>query len=125
MSKHTKLKPPRPSKAADNAGDAFAQLDELYARVIGGVDKLLGSIETTIESGTASPALAREAANLVRALNGISAEQRAREKQRRAAFQAIDTTLVAEWFRTLDRTERTRFIQQLEGADRTVRSGLA
>lgn len=124
MGKHTKLTPAEPHPA-DSSVDAFAQLDDMYKRVIGGVDRLLASIEATIEKGEASPALAREAANLVRALNGISAEQRAREKQRRAAFRGISEGLVLEWFRSLTSVEQTRVVQALTGANRAQRSGLA
>lgn len=125
MGKHSKLTPPSSPKRVQADVDAFGQLDELYTRVIGGVDKLLASIEASIDNGTASPALAREAANLVRALNGISAEQRAREKQRRAAFRGLDAVLVTEWARSLNNAELTQLIRQLEGAGRPTRSGLA
>lgn len=125
MGRHTKLKASTRTAPIVDEKDAFGQLDGMYSRVIAGVDKLLGSIETTIDAGTASPALAREAANLVRALNGISAEQRAREKQRRAALKAIDVD-VMNWFRGLGARERAVFIRQLEDIDGdTKRSGLA
>lgn len=127
MGKHSKLKAPnRESRPEMTSADAFGQLESMYQRTIAAVDQLLQSIEATVEGGTASPALAREAAGLVRALNGISSEQRAREKARQAAFAGIDLPLVVTWYRSLNAGERAHALRSLRHLEEdSKRSGLA
>ena len=126
MGKHLKLKSPQRTAPIEGAAGAFDQLEGMYTRAIGGVDKFLQSIEATIDSGTASPALAREAANLVRALNGISAESRAREKQQTAGIRNIELPHVLAWFRSLAPAERAQFLRTAQNIEADAkRSGLS
>jgi hypothetical protein len=123
MGKHSKLKPtpPKPPTApkppARASPDEVEQVDALLSRAAGHLELLLTAAEATMEAGEASPALARESANVAAKLVAISTEQRQRARQKEAALRRITMRDVMAWLRTQDPDVRSKVARELAGLD--------
>ena len=105
MGRRTKLQ-----KAPSASTPGPDQADHLLQRTIAHLELLLGALESTLESGDATPALARESANVARAMTGVAAELRQREKHAQQVVDAMSPAerhaLVAAYIRDLTPEDR-------------------
>jgi hypothetical protein len=113
MSKHIKLPKTKPVDIQAGIDGMSMQVDDLMQAVININRDILASIHEAMITGEGSPALARETANITRAITGMSGEMRQRQKQARDMILAMPpgdrNALVANYLRTLPDSELAEF----------------
>ncbi len=121
MGRHTKLKAPEKAPEAPTQGAR-----PLFDRAETMLSTLLGSIEATIAAGDISPALAREAGSVARAITTMEAERRNREAMEKRHARKLTLDDVIAFVRQLDQGERHQAISALQAlVDNPKRSGLS
>lgn len=118
----TKKKSKKPKSVPETRASLMDQVGDLLQDSIDGARKILEGIDTSTEAGETSPALAREAANLNRAIAAISTELRQREKHIKDTVKQMSPAeihaMVAEYLREIDHDGRKIFrdiIIELDG----------
>ena len=95
------------------------QVDELLQQSADLGRQILTGIETSAEEGMINSSMAREAANIMRAITAISTELRQREKHAIDYVNALNPDqrheLIAEYIKELGKDERGKFLEILEG----------
>lgn len=138
MGKHVKLRASAPASNGKPARQAPHRADDappveaeaLVRRTLTHCDQLLTAVENELASGTANSSTIRESASLARAISGLSAELRAREKaahaREQAEREAVTLESILEFARAQSPSERKRLSLALAALEETVnRSGLA
>lgn len=122
MGKHTRLAKPRVVAASVDLGVSTGERAEaMLKRTITHLETLLGAVEATLEAGDANPALARESAGVARAMTGLAAEVRQREKHVKdmvAKMSSVEQDeLIKTYLRDLPVERRAEFRDLLDDMD--------